>query len=46
MQMWKCTTLKQNSHILFDYFSDIDYIDHSFGFNSAVEAAQVAIRSA
>ena len=24
----------------------VDYIDHSFGFNSAVEAALVAIRSA
>ena len=26
--------------------NDVDYIDHSFGFASAVEAAQVAIRSA
>ena len=26
--------------------NDVDFIDHSFGFNSAVEAAQVAIRSA
>jgi 6-phosphofructokinase 1 len=26
--------------------NDVDYIDHSFGFNSAVEAAQYAIRSA
>lgn len=26
--------------------NDVDYIDHSFGFSSAVEAAQVAIRSA
>lgn len=26
--------------------NDIDHIDHSFGFASAVEAAQVAIRSA
>jgi len=26
--------------------NDVDYIDHSFGFGSAVEAAQVAIRSA
>jgi 6-phosphofructokinase 1 len=26
--------------------NDIDYIDHSFGFSSAVEAAQAAIRSA
>lgn len=26
--------------------NDIDFIDHSFGFSSAVEAAQVAIRSA
>jgi len=26
--------------------NDLDYIDHSFGFSSAVEAAQVAIRSA
>jgi 6-phosphofructokinase 1 len=26
--------------------NDIDYIDHSFGFSSAVEAAQTAIRSA
>jgi len=26
--------------------NDIDYIDHSFGFSSAVEAAQYAIRSA
>ena len=26
--------------------SDVDYIDHSFGFSSAVEAAQTAIRSA
>lgn len=26
--------------------NDVDYIDHSFGFTSAVEAAQVAIRSA
>jgi 6-phosphofructokinase len=27
-------------------FSDVDYIDRSFGFESSVEAAQVAIRSA
>jgi 6-phosphofructokinase 1 len=26
--------------------NDVDYIDHSFGFSSAVEAAQLAIRSA
>ena len=26
--------------------NDIDHIDHTFGFASAVEAAQVAIRSA
>jgi 6-phosphofructokinase 1 len=26
--------------------NDLDYIDHSFGFSSAVEAAQLAIRSA
>jgi len=26
--------------------NDVDYIDHSFGFSSAVEAAQVAIRAA
>lgn len=26
--------------------NDVDYIDRSFGFESAVEAAQVAIRSA
>jgi 6-phosphofructokinase 1 len=26
--------------------NDVDYIDHSFGFSSAVEAAQGAIRSA
>lgn len=26
--------------------NDVDYIDHSFGFSSAVEAAQIAIRSA
>ena len=26
--------------------NDVDYIDHSFGFHSAVEAAQTAIRSA
>ena len=26
--------------------NDVDYIDYSFGFHSAVEAAQVAIRSA
>jgi 6-phosphofructokinase 1 len=26
--------------------NDVDYIDHSFGFSSAVEAAQYAIRSA
>jgi hypothetical protein len=33
-------------HFMFEIFSDVDYIDRSFGFESSVEAAQVAIRSA
>jgi 6-phosphofructokinase len=36
----------QSSRVSFSDIVDIDYIDHSFGFSSAVEAAQLAIRSA
>jgi hypothetical protein len=35
-----------NSPVILKIFSDVDYIDRSFGFESSVEAAQVAIRSA